>query len=898
MNAERLYRRLLRAFPREFREDVGGEMAALFRQRHRHEKARGWRALARFWLRTAGDLAANAAGERWDAWRAGRAPASAGRPARRGRTMDTLAQDLRYARRALQRAPGFTAVAVLTLALGIGGTTAIFSAVDAVLLRPLPFPDSDRLVFVWARSEGSGQMAASWPEFVDWRTQARSFSEMAVLRGQSVNLSGSGEPERLIGAFVTARLFPLLGAKPQLGRTFEPAETEVGSAQPVAVLSDGLWRRRFGADPGILGRSLLLNGQPLTVVGVMGPDLAPGRAPFDAYFMSTDVWIPTPYFPNARGLERGQGELLVLARLRDGVTVAQADSEIRAIAGRLERAYPDTHAGRTAYVKPLQEEIVAEVRPALLVLLGAVGLVLLIACANVANLLLARASHRHREIAVRSALGAGRPRLVRQLLTESLLLAAAGGLLGLLAAHAGVRGLAWLLAASGTPGLLPADLGIDARVLAFAAGTTLLTGLLFGALPAVHASRTDVGSVLKEGRGGGAGLTRRRFRDALVVWEVALSLMLLIGAGLLMRSALRLYHADPGFRPERLLTWEFRLPTSKYGEPAQIAAFFRQALERVRAVPGVESADLVRAVPLSSNSGSERYLVEGRPEPVPGQEPVALTNIVSTGYFRTMGIPLLRGRAFDEHDRADRPPVVVINATMAATVWPGQEAIGRRLRLKSQERWATVIGVVGDVKHTGLDELPRAQVYSTHEQDARIFACLVARTTGEPLAMVGALRKAFWSVDPDQPVWRIRTMEDLLSAARGSARAMATLVGVFAAVSVLLAAIGLYGVMSYAVALRTREIGIRMALGAPGPAVMRLVVGRGMALAGVAVLVGLAGAAALSRVLATLLFGVKPTDGATFAAAGALMAAVSLLASYLPARRAARLDPLSALAEE
>jgi putative ABC transport system permease protein len=407
-----------------------------------------------------------------------------------------------------------------------------------------------------------------------------------------------------------------------------------------------------------------------------------------------------------------------------------------------------------------------------------------------------------------------------------------------------------------------------------------------------------VGTVLKEGRGSGPGAARRRFRDALVVWEVALSMVLLVGAGLLLQSALALHRADPGFRPERLLTWEFRLPPAKYREPEEIAAFFRQALERMRAVPGVESVDLVRALPCSGNEGSERYAVEGREEPPPGQEPVAQSNIVSPGYFHTMGIPLLRGRVFDDRDRADRPPVVVVGATMARQVWPDQEAVGRRLRLKGREEWATVIGVVGDVKHAGFDEPPRPQVYLTHEQDARIFACLVARTAGDPRAMVAPLRQAFWSVDPDQPVWKVQPMEDLVQASLGSSRAMATLVGLFAAASVLLAALGLYGVMSYAVSQRTREIGIRMALGARGGEVLRLVVGRGLALTAVAVAVGVAGAAALSRVLVTLLFGVKATDATTFAAAAAVMCVVSLLASYLPARRAARLDPMTALAEE
>lgn len=433
--------------------------------------------------------------------------------------MDTLAQDLRYAVRSLLRAPAFTAVVVLTLALGIGGNAAIFSAVNAVLLRPLPFPDAERLVSVWGRTETVNQSVASWPEFVDWREQSQSFDVMAVWRPQSVNLTASGEPERIVGAFVSASLFPMLGAPPQLGRVFEPAETEPSTVRPVAVLSQGLWQRRFGGDPGILGRSLVLNGQPMTVIGVMGPELDAGRAPFDAYFLGTDAWIPAPYFPNANGLVRGATEWLVVGRLRPGATVSQAEADMAVVARRLEQAYPDTHTGRTAVVKPLHEDMVEGVRPVLLVLLGAVALVLLIACGNVANLLLARASNRHREIAVRSVLGAGRRRIVRQLLTESLLLALSGGVLGLIVGYGGLRALVWLLGTSGNARLLPANVGLDARVVAFTAGISVLTGLLFGALPALQASRPDLGAVLKEGRGAGPGLARRRFRDALVVSE-------------------------------------------------------------------------------------------------------------------------------------------------------------------------------------------------------------------------------------------------------------------------------------------------------------------------------------------------------------------------------------------
>jgi putative ABC transport system permease protein len=516
----------------------------------------------------------------------------------------------------------------------------------------------------------------------------------------------------------------------------------------------------------------------------------------------------------------------------------------------------------------------------------------------VANLLLARASNRHREIAMRSALGASRRRIVRQLLTESVLLAVGGGALGLAVGYGGVKALVWLLAASGNSRLLPEDVGLDGRVLAFTAAITLLTGFLFGLLPALHASRPDLGAVLKEGRGSGPAAARRRFHDVLVVWEVALSMVLLVGAGLLLRSALALQSTGTGFAPERLLTWEFRLPPAKYREPGQIAAFYRQALERLGAVPGVESVALVRAIPFSGNGGSELYAVEGRDEPAAGKEPSAQSNIVSPGYFHTMGIPLVRGRVFDGHDGPATPPVVVVNDTMARQVWPGADPVGRRLRFKGRDRWVTVVGVVGDVKHGGLGDEPVAQVYTAHEQDPRIFACLVARTTGDPLAMAGPLRQAFWSVDPDQPVWKVRSMEDLMRAAGGSSRAMATLVVAFASVSVLLAAIGLYGVMSYAVSLRTREIGIRMALGAHAREVRRLVVGRGMALTALAVLLGLLGAAVLSRLLVSLLFGVTATDVATFSAAAALMCAVSFLAAWLPARRASRLDPLVALSEE
>ena len=807
--------------------------------------------------------------------------------------MDSLLQDLRYAIRTLMERPGFTVVAALTIALGVGDTTAMFGVVDAVLLRPLPYAEPDRLVMLWTRTPGGPQAAASWPELVDWREQNHSFADMAAWRGQSVNLTGGAEPERVVGAFVSDRFFPLLGARPILGRTFTAEETEPATARPVAVLGHGLWQRRFGSDPGILGRSLVLNGQSHTVVGVLGPEFDGGNAPASGWFMGCDVFLPVSYFPNKKGLTRGETEILVLGRLRPDVSLTQARTDMGVVARRLEQAYPDTHAGRRVEIVPLHEQIVGPYRPALLVLLGAVGLVLLIACANVANLLLARASRRRRELAVRAALGAGRTRLLRQLLTESALLALLGGALGLLAGHWGLA----LLMSLAPSGVLPGSLALDGRLMAFALVLTAATGVCFGLVPAVQASRPDLDGVLKEAGRGGSGAAGHRFRDALVVAEVTLSLVLLVGAGLLLRSAVALQHAELGFRPDHVLTAEFRLPPAKYPEARAIAAFFRQSLERLRAVPGIESAALVRAVPFSGNGGSTTYRVEGQPEPPKGREPVAQLNIVSTGYFRTMGIPQLEGRDFEEQDTADVPSVAVVNDTMARQLWPGLDPIGRRVRLRDAG-WVTVVGVVGDVRHSGPSEPTQPQVYTTHEQDARIFACVVARTAGDPMAMAAPMRAAIWSVDKDQPVWKVRAMEELVAGSRGTARALSLLVGVFAAVALGLAGVGIYGVMAYAVSQRTREIGIRMALGAASGRVLRLVVGRALALTGVAIVIGAIGATALARLLGTLLFGVGPADPLTFAAAAVALGTVGALAAYLPARRAARIDPVRALAEE
>jgi putative ABC transport system permease protein len=798
--------------------------------------------------------------------------------------------DLRHALRRLRGSPGFTLGAVLTLGLGIGASTAMFSVVNAVLLRPLPFKDSDRLVFAWAKAGGSN-LAASWPEFLDWKERSRSFSEMSCWRGQSVNMTGDGEPDRVTGSFVCASFFPLLGLKPQLGRTFTPEEADPATARPVAVISHGLWQRRFAGDPKVLGRSLVLNGNAHSVVGVLGPEFAPDRAAFGGWFMSSDVLLPIAYFPNKDGLKRGQSEIMVIARLGDGVTLSAARAELGLVARRLETEQPDAQAGRGIDLVPLQEQIVGDSRAPLLVLLASVLLVLLIACANVANLLLVRAGRRRAEVALRSALGAARGRIVRHLLAEAALLSCAGCFVGLLIAAWGAQSLAFLLPSD----VVPSELPVDGRVLAFAVSLSMLTGLVFGLAPALRASRTNLTEALQEGGRGAEG--RHRLRGLLVVSETALALVLLAGAGLMLRSLLAMQRADPGFRTERLLTLSFRLPPNRYPTPDKIAAFFRDVLPRVQQIPGVESATIARAVPFTGNGGNESYEVEGQPG-VLGQEPRVQTNIVSPEYFGTLGIPVLRGRSFGSEDGPASTPVVVVNATLARKAWPEGEALGKRLRFKGSERWHTVIGVVGDARHFRLAEPPAAQAYTTHEQDPRIFACLMVRTAGDPMAAAPAVRKAVWSVDAEQPMWSVFSMEALLARSREDGRALASLLAVFGAVALLLASMGVHGVMSAVVTQRTREIGVRMALGARAADVMGLVVRQSGRLAFLGVAVGVAGAVALSRFLRSLLYGVGPGDPLTLIAVSLILGAATLLASVLPARRAARLDPVAALRHE
>jgi putative ABC transport system permease protein len=803
--------------------------------------------------------------------------------------MDLL-MDVRHATRRLARTPGFTLGALAVLGIGLAANTAIFSVLNAVLLRPLPFAEADRLVMVWAHSE-RGDHSASYPEFQDWREQSRSFAELAVWRGQSINLSGPGEPERLGGSFVSASFFPALGVGAALGRTFRPEETEPQTAAPVAMITHGLWQRRFGGDPAVIGRTLVLNGAGHTVVGVLPPEFAPGRAPFDSWFMSSEVFVPAAYFPNKNGLERGQSEMLVVGRLKPGVSVETAQTDLAVVAKRLEQAYPDTQAGRGVRVVPLHKQVAGPLEAPLWVLQGGVVLVLLVACANVAHLLLARVAGRRRDLAIRAALGAGRRRLVRQLLIEAGVLTGLAALVGLLLAAWSIRGIEALI----PPNVVPGELRLDFRVLAFTFALSALTTLAFGLLPALQASRPEVMGLLRDGA---RGTARARFRGALVVSEVSLSLVLLVGAGLLLRSAIALQRADPGFRPQRLLTMQFRLPPSKYAEPAQIAAFFRESLRRVQETPGVESAALARAIPFSGNGAQDAYRVEGQPEAPAGREPTTQTNIVSPEYFETLGIPLLRGRSFSQDDQPKTPPVIVVSATLARQAWPGADPLGRRLWLKGTDRWYTVVGVVGDAKHFQLSDALTAQAYTTHEQDPRIFANFAVRTAGEPQDLAAAVRQAIWSVDKDQPVWAVRSMEELLTRSRGPARALGVLVGLFALVALVLAVVGTYGVISYLAGQRTHEIGVRMALGARERDVLRLVMRQALRWAALGVGLGALCALGATRALDSLLFGVGTADPVTFLSVSLLLPAVLLLASLAPAWRAARLDPCRALRHE
>ena len=820
------------------------------------------------------------------------------RDARGVNLIETTLQDIRYGLRKLARSPGFTAVAVATLALGIGANTLIFSVVNAAILHPLPFRDAGRLVTQWATSPTvgySGPGSLTDKDYMEWRDQNRVFSDIAAFRGQPTNLTGVGEPVRLIGATITASLLHVLEVNPALGRAFAPEEEAAGHNR-VVLLADRLWRSRFGSDPAVLGKAIKLDGEFYTVIGVMPEGFGfPNEA---------DVWTPLTLKS-----EEHNATLQIVARLKPGVSLERARNDA-AVLGKRRPAQPGDWEWHTTLV-PLTQAAAAEVRTPLLVLFAAVGLVLLIACANVANLFLARATTRQGELSVRKALGASRSRLVRQMLTESVMMAVLGGSLGLLMAALGqsfVAKSASLLPrnlASPSAAAHIASAGIDLWVLAFTLAVSLFTTILFGLAPTLWATRAEMNSSLKgEGRRSTAGRTQGYMRDGIVVAEVALAVVLLVSAGLLIRSFLHLMTVDRGFDPENVLTLNISLPDSRYQTARPMIEFEEQALDRLRMVPGVKTAGGVFGLPLGNGAIGGDFTVEGQPAAAPGSQPFIATKAVVGGdYFRAIGIPLLRGRYFDAHDSEAAPHVVIVSQSLARHYWPLDEAIGKRLKPGFEnDAWCTVVGVVGDTKQYSLGEPPSPAMYLPYAQAPATFLMqditLVLRAGADSLALASAARRAVQAVDPDLPVFDVATMDQLVYRSASAPRFNTALLGIFAALALVLAAVGIYGVMSYAVAQRTHEIGVRVALGAEASDILRQVVRQGMLPAVIGIATGIAGAWGVTRFLSSLLFGVRPTDPMTFTLVPVLLAAVGVLACLLPARRATKVDPVVALRYE
>ncbi|MGB7921787.1 MAG: ABC transporter permease [Pyrinomonadaceae bacterium] len=807
----------------------------------------------------------------------------------------TLFQDIRYGARMLWKSPGFTVVAIFTLALGIGANSAIFSVVNAVLLRPLPFKNPGALVKVNGelRKQGVDKEPLSYPDFVDLKAQVQSLEHVTAYNQASGALTGEGEPERLRGVNVSAELFPLLGVEPVVGRAFA-AEDDRPESAPVVLLGHGLWQRRFGADPKVVGREIMLNGRSTTVLGIMPPDFN-----FPVQGLPRDYWSPLAPSVGKRATERGSHYLNVIGRLKQGFTLAQSAAETQSIAARLAGQYPETNTSFGINVDSAHEEIVRDVKPALLVLLGAVGFVLLIACANVANLLLARATARTKEIAIRTALGASRLRVLRQLLTESVLLSLVGGSLGLLIAVWGVD-----LLMSVSPADIPRvkEIGLDARALGFTLAVSVVTGLIFGLAPALQASKLDLNETLKEGgRGSTEGLRRNRVRSLLVISEIALSLVLLVSAGLLTKSFMRLLNVNPGFNPDNVLTVGVALPPAKYTEEAQQSAFFRETLERLKNSPGIVSAAAVFPLPLSGSNRINTFQIAGRPVPAHGEEPEAHDRVTTPDYFQAMGIPVIKGRVFTERDGADAPPVIVVNESFARRFFPDEDPLGKRIIMDAEQnpKGNEIVGVVGDVRHRALDAEGGAELYFSYLQmPERSMALVIRAQAVDPMSVASSIRGVVQQVDKDQPLSNIQTMNQLLADSVARRRFNMLLLGIFSAVALLLAAVGIFGVMNYSVSQRTHEIGIRMALGAQAGDVLRMVVGQGMILALIGVAAGLIAAFALTRVMSNLLFGVSATDPLTFVGVSLLLAAIALVACYIPARRATKVDPMVALRYE
>ena len=802
-----------------------------------------------------------------------------------GTAMGAIVQDLRFAIRSLVKRPAFTVVAILSLALGIGANTAIFSVIDAVLLRPLPYGHSDHLVDLYESSPQMPHSSVSPPAFRDWQEQNHVFSQLAAYRSSNANLEGVSNPERLSTVLTSANLFRLLDVKPELGRTFVAGEDNYG-APHVAVLSDGLWHRRFGADPAIVGKALTLSGAAYTVVGVM-----PSQFRFPAT-AAPDLWSPLQLDPQ-QASQRSARWLKVIGRIKPGVGLSGVDAEMDQIATRLAGRYPKDQEDLNVLIVPLREDLTGAVRPALFVLLGAAGLVLLIACANVANLLLARASDRRREVAIRLALGAARARLVRQFLTESILLALLGGVASVALAYAGVEPLVRM--AGSVP--FGSDIRFDPTVFAFLLVISIVAGVAFGLVPAFQSVRVDLQSDLKEGGDRGTrGQRRQRSRNLLVIAQTTLAVVLLVGAGLLMRAFVKLQNTDTGMVTHNVLTMHLSVPQRKYDSSVS-TRFYQPVLRRVDAIPGVRAAGLITLLPLQDSYSYSLVAIEGRAAAQPGDQPIAENRIVSPGYFGALGISVLSGRNFSARAAPPVAPEVVINRAFAHQYFPNSDPIGRRIRL-SDSSYAPIVGVVADVRETQLDRLPEPTMYFSFMQYQQADMVLVISTTVPPQTIMPAVRRAIHSVDPNQPVYNVNTMDDVVRESVSNDRFSFWLLGTFAMVALLLAAAGIYGVMSYVVTQRTREVGIRMALGARQAAVIRLIVRHGVSLAAVGLTAGVIISLALTRFLASLLYEAGGADPTTFVAVALLLGVVALVASYVPARRAAAVDPVIALRSE